>query len=67
MPPTIASTRHPPVVTIASANCVIAPSQNATAIRMTSTEIDTGRNDRMMNPRKSQRIPLMRNSHHLSA
>ena len=67
IPPTIVSTRHPPSVTDASANCVTAPSQNTTAIRMMQTEIDAGRSERTMKPRRSQRIPLMRNIHHRRA
>ena len=64
VPPMMATHRQPPVSTMANANDVTPPSQNATAIRITHTEIETGRSDRTMNPSSSQRIPATSHSHH---
>ena len=64
VPPMMATHRQPPVSTMANAYDVTPPSQNATAIRITHTEIETGRSDRTMNPSSSQRIPATSHSHH---
>ena len=66
-PPMMPIHRHPPVVTNASANIVNPPMKKANAMRITVTEIDDGRVERITKPSSSQMIPATRNIHQLCA
>jgi hypothetical protein len=67
VPPMTAIHRQPPSSTAASAYCVTPPSQNATAIRIAQTEIETGRNDSTTKPSSNHRMPETSHSHHVLA